>query len=91
MRGILRILVGCLMTVRLAAALPVFEPFNYAAGTVLDGVSPATGQGWSRLAGGGTPQSTVAAGNLSGSGWPASSGRLAGMAPAGVVGGSRLW
>ncbi len=91
MHGFLRLLAGGLMAFRLAAALPVFEPFNYPAGTVLDGGANAGGQTWSRLAAGvGSPQATAAAGNLSGGGWPAPSGVLAGLVPAGGSGGSRI-
>lgn len=60
MHGIIRLLLGGLLMARLAAALPVFEPFNHAAGAPLNGLATPEGLVWGRIGAGGAPQINVA-------------------------------
>lgn len=90
MHGILRLLLGGLIAFRLAAALPVFEPFAYPAGSTLNGLSTPDGLTWGRIGAGAAAQGTTAAGNLTSTGWPASSGGHIQLNPGAGGGGSRL-
>jgi len=90
MHGLLRVLLGGLMAFRLAAALPVFEPFQHAAGLPLNGLATPEGLTWGRIGAGADAQGTTATENLTSPGWPASSGGLVQLSPGAAGGGSRL-
>jgi len=84
------LLLGGLIAFRLTAALPIFEPFGQPAGSSLNGLSTPSGQIWGRIGTGAATQGTVAAGNLTSTGWPTSTGGLVQLSPGAAGGGSRL-
>lgn len=90
MSRFLRLLLCSLLTVRLAAALPLFEPFNHPAGSTLGGRATPDGLVWDRLGAGAAPQLVAATGSLSGGSGPTPTAGHASLSFSGTAGGSRL-